>query len=102
MHQGAPGIEWIRGTQWAEASVREALSARVSAVPPLRTMMRAAWSGRLLMGMSPTAGAMLRRGEWCERNGRWTSAIQARTIARHSLSRREWRRRSLVGAVDDV
>ena len=43
-----------------------------------------------------------RRGEWCERNGRWTSAIQARTIARHSLSRREWRCRNLVGAVDDV
>ena len=53
-------------------------------------------------GMSPMVSAMLRRGEWCERNGRWTSATQERTIARHSLSRRGWRRRSLVGAVDDV
>ena len=97
-----PRIVSFEGRWWAETPFGEASFVRVPAVPRLRTLVCAARGGRVPRGIAPATWAMLWHVEWCERNGRRISAIRARTIARHSLSRREWRRRGLVGTVDDV
>ena len=110
-----PGSRHSIGRRWAETPFGEASFVRVPVVPSVRRRSYGyplshgcapwcarPWGGRVQRGIAPAPRAMLWHVEWCERNGRRTSAIRARTIARHSWSRREWRRRGLIGTFDGV